>query len=170
MTISARPATALDEPFLRDLIVSHIAAELGAFSWPEPMRTHLPRIQHDARRQSIAAGFPTAAEHVVLIDGEPAGWMVVAEVEGEVRLVEIMIASFYRGRGVGTELIRGILARAAEDRKPVCLSVEAMNTGAIRLYERLGFKPVGGDEVRLQMNWRSDGDGSMPDAAVPVRL
>ncbi len=151
MTISRRPEEAGDEPFLRRLIVTTIGQELGAEFWPEPMRNHLLGIQYSARRQAMREGYPAGDSLIVLVDGAEAGWLFVAKLDDEVRLVEIMLLEEHRGKGVGAALIRELIANAGD--RPVRLSVNVMNTGAARLYERLGFRRTGGDELHHFMEY-----------------
>ena len=95
---------------------------------------------------------------------------VVAEVDGEIvgatwaRLIhsygflyegvpEIAIALWpqWRGRGVGTQLLRGLIERLREAGFPaVSLSAQRANR-AIRLYQRLGFVEEGGDDEEALM-------------------
>jgi ribosomal protein S18 acetylase RimI-like enzyme len=151
MTISLRTETPEDEPFLRRLIVETIAASLGASSWPEPMRTPLLEIQYSARRQSVRGNSPNGDSQLILVDGESAGWLYRAELPDEIRLVEIMVADAHRGKGVGTAVLSTVLSEAQEKSKPVRLSVDLRNSGAFRLYERLGFRRVAGDELQHVM-------------------
>ena len=60
-----------------------------------------------------------------------------------------------RGRGIGTGLLKDLLAEAAEKGRPVRLKVVLTNP-ARRLYERQGFIGLGNDGVYEQMEWRSD--------------
>ena len=48
----------------------------------------------------------------------------------------------YRGHGIGTALLRRLLAAAAHESEAVSLSVSKSNA-ALRLYERFGFTVVG---------------------------
>mgnify|MGYP001779792997 CR=1 FL=1 len=95
---------------------------------------------------------------------------VVAEVDGEIvgaswaRLIhsygflyegvpEIAIALWpqWRGRGVGTQLLRGLIERLREAGFPaVSLSAQRANR-AIHLYQRLGFVEEGGDDEEALM-------------------
>jgi len=49
-------------------------------------------------------------------------------------------------------LLKDLLKEAAAASKPVKLHVLS-NSPALRLYERLGFSPIGGDGVYLEMKW-----------------
>jgi ribosomal protein S18 acetylase RimI-like enzyme len=148
MTVTLRPGAAEDEPFLRRLILETVAGQLGASAWPEPMRSHLLGLQYTSRRQSHRVNYPEAASQVIQVDGADAGWVVVMTMPHEIQVVDIMVLPEMRGRGIGTVVIREILATARELGKPVSLSVDPMNPSAIRLYERLGFRRTGGDEMQ----------------------
>jgi ribosomal protein S18 acetylase RimI-like enzyme len=149
--IYLRPESPRDELFIRRLILETVAAELGASAWPEPMRSHLLGIQCTARRQSHRMNFPEGASLVIQADGADAGWVVAAAMPHDVRVVEIMVRPELRGRGIGTAVIRQIQAMARDADKPVRLSVNVTNRGAIRLYQRLGFRGIEQDEVQCLM-------------------
>ena len=151
MQVTLRPETPEDEAFLRRLILDTLGRELGAEAWPEPMRGHLLGIQVEARRNARRANYPDAASAVIEADGGAAGWMVVMTMPHEVRLVEIMVAAEFQGRGIASAAIGEVLAAAESAGKPVRLHVSVMNGAAIRLYERLGFRRIDGDEVQHVM-------------------
>jgi ribosomal protein S18 acetylase RimI-like enzyme len=148
MTIILRPEAPEDERFLRGLITGIIAGELGAGAWPESVREHLLGIQYTTRRQSCGTGRPGAESHVIQADGQDCGWLLVVTMPHEVRLVEIMVSPMFRGQGIGTFVIRQVLARAAAAGVPVRLNVNVWNTNAARLYLRLGFHRIDGNEVQ----------------------
>jgi ribosomal protein S18 acetylase RimI-like enzyme len=148
MIVSCRAGAPEDEPFLQELILTHVALELGASHWPEPMRTHLLSVQYTSRRNSIRTRFPDAGDQVILLDGKPVGWLVVATAADEIRLVEILVATAERGKGIGAAVVSSVLSEAEKTGTPVRLSVDVANGRAIRLYERLGFRRIAGDEVR----------------------
>ena len=151
MQIKRRRETSADEAFLRRLIVETVGRELGADGWPEAMREHLLGIQYQGRRQSHRVNYPDAASEVIEADGRDAGWIVVMTMQHEVRLVEIMVAAEFRGQGIGSAAIGDVLAAAESAGKPVRLHVNVTNGGAIRLYERLGFRRIDGNEVQHLM-------------------
>ena len=153
MTISQRAATDADEPFLRKLIVDTVTEELQASLWPEPMRSHLLEIQYSARRQSIRTRYPNAEDRIVMVDEIPAGWFAKADLDDEIRWLDLMIAADHRGKGVGTAVLKEAMAESNRARKPARFSVSVMNGRAIQLYEHLGFRRIGGDEVQHIMEY-----------------
>ncbi len=149
MTIALRPEEAADEAFLHRLVTDYAAEQLAAAAWPEPFRTRLLDMQYFARRDVIRADYPNAESSIIAVDGANAGWLVTARLEGELRLIDILLLPEYRGRGAGTAVIRQVIEAAGG--LPVRLSVDTGNHGAIRLYERLGFRRTGGDAVQHAM-------------------
>ncbi|WP_030104439.1 ribosomal protein S18-alanine N-acetyltransferase [Actinoalloteichus caeruleus] len=63
------------------------------------------------------------------------------DLEAEVHTIAVDPA--WQGRGVGTALLRSLLAHADSLRAPTFLEVRTDNDSAIRLYERHGFVRVG---------------------------
>ena len=115
------------------------------------MRSHLLGIQYEGRRRSYQAIYPETESSVIQADGADAGWVVVAALSHEVYLAEIMVLPALRGRGIAAAVIGGILATARGAERPVRLRVNTTNQTAIRLYERLGFRRIEGDEVQQVM-------------------
>ncbi|HWB86804.1 MAG TPA: GNAT family N-acetyltransferase [Bryobacteraceae bacterium] len=150
MLIDERPESPEDEPFLRSLIMGTVADELSARDWPEPMRSSLLESQYRARLEGLRANFPNASRAIVLVDERPAGWMAISETDHEIRLVDIVLLPEYRGQGIGTALIQQLLADSDRTGKPVRLTVRLDNR-ARRLYQRLGFRRIGGDELHDTM-------------------
>jgi ribosomal protein S18 acetylase RimI-like enzyme len=118
------------------------------------VRQHLLELQYQNRRGGIRTGFPTGESHIILLDGAAAGWIFFVHMEHEIHIVEIMVLPECRSHGIGGEAIRHVLGMASVAGKPVRLTVKVLNAGAIRLYERLGFRRTGGDEVQQEMEAR----------------
>jgi ribosomal protein S18 acetylase RimI-like enzyme len=89
-----------------------------------------------------------AQVYLAELDGEPVGLLVGTrqfepdEDAGYVRTLGVRPAG--RGRGVGTALLRDYFARSHRDgRRAVLLHVDVANvTGALRVYESVGMRPV----------------------------
>jgi ribosomal protein S18 acetylase RimI-like enzyme len=146
MIIRLRAETASDEAFVRRVILETVAEELGAGSWPEPMRSQLLDLQCAGRRHG-SVGF----SRIIEAGGGDAGWVLVETLEREILLMEIMVPPELREKGIGTAALTEVLAEARAQGKAVRLHVAVMNGAAIRLYERMGFRKIDGDEVRQLM-------------------
>ena len=153
MNVTFRPEEMRDQGFLRGIVTATVTEELGAAAWPEPMRTHLIGIQCSSRLQGVRSHFPDGESRIVLLDGEEAGWLYLAHLRDELRLVEIMLGAAWRNRGAGTAVVTHVIERAAG--KPVRLYVNVTNVRATRFYERLGFRRIAGNEVQHFMECRA---------------
>lgn len=87
---------------------------------------------------------------IVTFNGSDVGWLQVQESLTEVRLLQFFIAPNQQRKGIGTEVLRNLLAAWEATAKPVVLSV-LKNNPARRLYERLGFSEVGDTGVKYEM-------------------
>jgi ribosomal protein S18 acetylase RimI-like enzyme len=151
MTITLRPETPADEPFLRQMIIASIAEELMAWMWPEAIRDNLLTMQYTQKLASVRTNYPQASSEIILVDGQPAGWIFQDETPEHIHLCEIMVLIEMRGKGVGATVLREVLDRADRAGKPVRLLVNVTNPRAAQLYERLGFVRTGGNEVQHEM-------------------
>lgn len=101
---------------------------------------------------------------VIRAEGTDAGWLQVSEVGGRFHLDQIHLRERFRNRGIGSWLIRSLMAHAARNGSAVTLHVMRGNP-AIALYKRLGFRIVGGDQDRLWMRWDHHAPATGPDPA-----
>ncbi len=108
-------------------------------------------MQFEAQRRGYAADFPSAEHCIVLVEGQPAGSLLCAELEAEYRIVDLAIVPPLRNRGLGASAIAVALERAAALNKPLTLSVRRDNQAALRLYHRLGFNEIAADALFIRM-------------------
>lgn len=64
---------------------------------------------------------------------------------------ELQIQPSHQNRGIGTCVLRGIIASAQAQQKKVSLTVALKNDKAFRLYQRLGFRRVNQSETHNHM-------------------
>jgi GNAT superfamily N-acetyltransferase len=117
-------------------------------------------MQFDAQHLDYHRNYADADFLVVVIDGEPAGRMYVHRRAGEICLVDIALLAERRGNGTGTALVTELLDEARRTGRRLTLHVEPFNP-ALRLYLRLGFKPVEEQGVYLLMQWTPPGVGGV---------
>jgi GNAT superfamily N-acetyltransferase len=148
--VALRPATPEDYAFLERVYASTRADELAPLPWSAEQKAAFLAQQFAAQSAHYAEHYPDASFDVVLVDGEPAGRLIVARGVAEIRVVDIALLPEHRGRGIGTALLEPILAEADERGATVVVHVEQFNP-AMRLYERLGFVPAGEVGVYLRL-------------------
>jgi len=90
---------------------------------------------------------------IIVLKGQDVGWILVSESDSEFHLQEIYLLPAYQRLGIGSHLIRLLLAEAEQKRKPVRLQVLKVNPKARGLYELLGFRLIGeSDKYYLMQN------------------
>lgn len=161
MSITLRPAQADDEDFLFELYCDTRADEMAAWGWEAAQREAFLRMQFRAQQQHYQRLATPAERQIVSRDARPIGWIATVQEQQTLRLADIALLAAERNQGIGTALIREVLAAAARIGALVQLQVLRHNR-AIRLYQRLGFTIVGDNGVYLAMEWRPDG-GAIPD-------
>jgi ribosomal protein S18 acetylase RimI-like enzyme len=88
---------------------------------------------------------------IVTVHGENVGLLAFEEREHFIWIDEIVLVTAWRGRGVGTKILSGLMSDARARAKPLRLQVLHDNIGAIRLYESLGFKQMESSETHHVM-------------------
>ena len=88
---------------------------------------------------------------IMQADDERIGMIQLFEESHAVIVGEIQVQSSDQNRGVGTRVLRDVIAAAHSRRKSVRLSVALKNDRAFRLYERLGFRPTGRSDTHNHM-------------------
>jgi ribosomal protein S18 acetylase RimI-like enzyme len=148
MDFHLRPATPDDDTFLAELFYDVRSPEFAAL--PAAVAGPLLQMQHRAQLRAYAETYPSAVNQIVWMEGRRAGRLLVSHTPQELHLVDIALLSQFRGQGVGTRLLSELCRNAREHQLPLRLSVQVGNP-AWRLYERLGFAPVGSDGVYISM-------------------
>lgn len=108
-------------------------------------------MQLRAQQMSYAAGHPHAEDEIVMLGDKPVGRRLVERLEREIAFIDIALLTEHRGQGIGTWLVRDLLAEANATAKPIRMHVRVSNTGARRLYDRLGFVAVKEDQMYCEM-------------------
>lgn len=140
--ITLRPIGPEDMDLLLRVYRSTREEELAMIvDWTAEMKAAFIRQQFNAQHVWYQEHYEGASFDVILVDGVPAGRLYVHRRPKEIRLVDIALLPELRKGGIGTSLLRDLLAEGDEARKPVTIHVEIYNP-AMRLYERLGFRPI----------------------------
>jgi len=150
--VTLRPATGADYDFMRRLYHSTRVEELAHVPFSAEEKAAFLDQQFAAQFEHYTIHYPTCERNIIEIGGLPIGRFWVDEWREQIRLVDIALIPDWRGSGVGSKLLEGLLARGTARGKPVTIHVESFNP-ALRLYERLGFQKVDTNGVYLLMRW-----------------
>lgn len=136
--ISLRERSDDDGGFLSDLYASTREEELRPVDWPDARKRTFLHDQFLLQHIHYAKHYPRAEWLIIERDGMRIGRLYLETTRVERRLMDIALLAEQRNCGIGTALLRGLLAEADALRLPVTLHVEPFNL-ALRLYARLGF-------------------------------
>lgn len=148
MNLKFRFAAPEDEPFLRRLFVSAREATFAHLPLPQQQLEALIDMQYRARGSQYEASYPHAEQRLIVVDGVEVGGLLLNRTGEEWSIVDFGVLAEERNKGYGTAALEGIIREAGV--VPIRLQVEAENP-AKRLYDRLGFVLVGGDNFILEM-------------------
>jgi ribosomal protein S18 acetylase RimI-like enzyme len=137
----------------REAMGPHVEATWGPWDERQQWQLFLGR---------VAAG----KMRVVEVAGMMAGLLELSERPDALFVDNIALAPGFRGRGLGSDLLRSVMDAAAARGLGVQLQVLRVNP-ARRLYERLGFRVTGETGTHYQMAWSPPG-GLQADEEPPV--
>ena len=153
--ITLRPVRPADESFLYEVYASTRLHDLAPLGWSAAQQKAFLTMQFTAQHRSYLVQFPAAEFRVILLQDCPIGRLYVEQRADEIRGIDMALLPEYRQAGIGTAVLKDLLANAAQARKPFRIHVEKLNR-ARRLYERLGFTTLEDDGVHLFMEWCPD--------------
>lgn len=150
-----RPQGKDDREFLLALFASVREAELAVAPWPDDVKRRFLADQFRLQEAHYQAHYPRAGFDIVMLGDQPIGRFYVHRGLHDFRIIDISLLNTHRGQGIGSALLRSVLAKAKTAGRTVSLHVDQFNP-AQRLYRRLGFVPVETvNEVYLKMLWRN---------------
>jgi GNAT superfamily N-acetyltransferase len=152
-SVTFRPATTTDEEFLLELYQSSRGDDLRELGWEESRISEFLSFQHEAQEQFYQTDNQDAVDEIIMVEGQPAGRLIVARREHEIRCVDLAIIPAHRSAGLGTFLIRRLQDEARQLKRPLRLQVIRFSR-AVNLFELLGFVRTSETGTHFQMEWR----------------
>lgn len=154
--VSLRAVTDADREFLISVYGSTRAEELAQVDWDEGQKDAFVRWQFERQDEDYRLRFPNARYDMILVDGVAAGRIWVGQDEKQIRLLDIALLPEFQNRGVGTYLLRQLMAEATQSHKVLRHMVFMLNDNAFRFYERLGFVTIEDLGGYKHMEWAPD--------------
>ena len=139
LTHSFRPATEADLPFLLALRLATMA--------PHFVRQGVAMTEADHRQR---AELRLDAASIIEIDGRAAGLLKLLRDDAIWTIEQLQVAPDHQGRGIGSTVLREIIAEACASGALLQLKVLKRNP-AVRLYARLGFRTQSESEHSYRM-------------------
>lgn len=158
--IQFRPVVDNDMDLLRRIYASTRELELQQTDWSDEQKRAFVEMQFNAQHAFYREHYYDASFDIVLYGGAEAGRLYVLRSPKELSIVDISLLPEFRGKGIGTALLGGLLREAQETGRSVMIHVEKFNP-ALGLYSRLGFKVIGDEGVYFHMAWRSEEKGQV---------
>jgi GNAT superfamily N-acetyltransferase len=116
------------------------------------MREHLERVfrfSPERARTHFREAFDEPGMRLILIDGERAGCVGFRVGPDEIKLDSFYLDRRYHNRGIGSAMLKALLAEADASGLPVRLEV-LHGSPADRFYLRHGFAKVSEDEIEAE--------------------
>lgn len=133
------------------------AGDLG-FAWrlyEELMKARTEALtpwRAERQREVIDSALRSGGMEMITAGGATIGWLHVHDNLDGIDLHQIYIVPAEQGRGIGTDILKTLQARATALGRPLRLNV-LVNNPARRLYERLGFRIERSDPMKHYMTW-----------------
>ena len=147
-----RRATPQDEAFLFDVFCSTWQKEVAAMPNPDLVQ-HFLRIQYTAHNTKLWVRFPDHERWIVLHEDKRAGRFFLHRSPSMLHIVEITLLPEFRSAGIGTRILRDVMAEAVRNGQSVSLRVPRRNIRAANLYNALGFSLVTMDDQDSYFEW-----------------
>jgi ribosomal protein S18 acetylase RimI-like enzyme len=145
--ISVREQAAEDDAFLYSLFRANNMRTLELSGLPLAFLDDLVAMQHRSRMQTYQKMFPAAAWSIVECAGQPVGEIVEHDEGDRIYVVDIALLPDWQARGLGTALMREVMARCAARGIGVRAKVMINNEPSLKMFRKLGFVASAPDEV-----------------------
>ena len=91
---------------------------------------------------------------IIEVSGSPVGMLQIFESAEEIEIGEIQISPACQGQGLGAHVLKDVMERAQKTSKNVVLSAGLKNSGAFKLYKKLGFEETKRSDTHVHMAYR----------------
>ena len=140
------PVSPSDYPLLFEIYVSSRAEEMKLAPWTDEQKHAFLESQFEAQDNHYHSIYPNGSYDLIKLEDQTAGRLYQAELDDEIRILDITVLPQFRNRGIGTFLLSEILETGKNKQKPVRIYLETYNPSQT-LFTRLGFTAIADDGV-----------------------
>jgi GNAT superfamily N-acetyltransferase len=124
---------------------------LGEMEWIIE-ELHLDRAAQEA---SFQQQWNRSQVRILVLESADIGWLQTLTQDGELFVAQMFVDRPFQRKGIGTEVMKRLIAEAARSNQIMRLNVVKINP-ARRLYERLGFYVTHEDDRKFYMKRNPD--------------
>jgi ribosomal protein S18 acetylase RimI-like enzyme len=141
LLITFRPIkkTQEDMELLFKVYASTREEEMTLTGWNKEEIDAFLRMQFGLQHKQYMENYKNAAFEIILYNKIPVGRLYVDHRKDDIRIIDIALLPEFRRRGIGTKIMRDLIAEADQKQIKLSLHVE-QNNPAMNLYEKLYFK------------------------------
>jgi len=147
-----RAATADDLAFQAVLYASTREHEMNATQFSTEMRDRFLDHQFNAQLQHYTQCYPEAGWFIIECNGQRAGRLILDRAPDHFHIMDITLMPEFRGLGIGSVILREVIAEATAKQLPVRLFAYS-GERALGLYHRIGFADVNDDGIHTELVW-----------------
>ncbi len=151
--LRTRPQTGADEGFLFRLFESVKGVDFAQMPIDPSMKSHLMQMQYRAMNGSYRASCPDAAFEIITLDDMPIGRLICDTMKDRLQVVYIAFETDWRHRGLGTTLMRMLMAQAESLQLGCQATVAVDNLPSLGLWAKLGFVERTHDAANVVVVW-----------------
>ena len=151
--VTFRPIQDSDTAFLLRLYASTREWEFELTRWSDADKQDFLERQFKTQDMAYRMTFLGAAFRIIQMDGVDVGRLYVDRTDTCLHIIDFTLAPEWRGRGIGTDLLRALMNEAHGGKVPVRLSV-LKNNPAVNLYLRHGFRAMRDVGHHYELEWR----------------
>lgn len=126
--------------------------EINRAAHQDHVRANFGEWDEEYQRRSFWERTDPSAHQLLYSCSQPVGFWCVLRDEGQIYLQRLSLLPAFQNRGLGSALLRELIAEARASRRALRLQVFLTNR-ARRLYERLGFRIVGATDTHYHMEF-----------------
>ena len=89
---------------------------------------------------------------IIVAGGDDVGYAQAADETGSIEIKELHVDEALQNRGIGTKVLRMLLAEARRMAKPMMVTVVTFNP-ALAFYQRAGFRIVSEQDQRFRLRY-----------------
>ncbi len=152
---TVRSATEADQNFLCSLYACTREQEEPLCHWPKDHRAKFLRMQFEAQDAHYRKYYQNKQHWIICVGKHDAGRILLDWQKNDLRIVDISLLPRFRGKGLGSSILRHFIAKA--DETGIQTSLHALHgSPALRLYQKLGFKSCPSTDATRQFLVRTN--------------